>query len=301
MTKIFRSILLLLSITTIFSLFGCFTNEYVEMENGVDITVSRNIQPYFLHQDSLPVLHFDYNGVRIMEETSGSSCYFVQNDQYILSDKFLEHLKTYDRENIYIISQIAQEKESKEARIGKDKLVLDKYDEEGNEQLCSVEYQIVCVNNDGTRYSYQFRSFVSNGKRYFCYRYSSNMAVSLEQPLMVVKSTSNKNSLLLLPLPFDTYYEVSGNNINLKSLIEKDTYLDEKYYKFQYPNYLKDLSEEEKVMKIKEWYNEFCDGYTNDEGEFIISYLNATFRVDFGLTDCGNTRNSKGFKLTFIG
>ena len=35
--------------------------------------------------------------------------------------------------------------------------------------------------------------------------------------------------------------------------------------------------------------------------EFVFEYYGASFKVEFGITDCGNERNKEGFKLTYIG
>ena len=174
------------------------------------------------------------------------------------------------------------------------------YDEFGNEQKYSKEYQLVITNIDGTRYSYQFRTFVSEGKRYYIYRYSSNIGISMEQPLMVVKDTSGKNKLLLLALPYDTKYEVGPNSISLESLLEKDTYLDEKYSKFAYPESIKNEAETVRRDLIKNWYITYCNG-TETETGFEFSYYGAKFKLEFGITDAGNERNKDGFKIIYLG
>ena len=277
---------------------SCF-NKYEEMPNGVTLNVSNKVKDYIV-QESLPTLHFDYNGVRVMMESSGSACFFVSNDQYELSDKFESHLKQYSKEQISVVSCIDQEYDEGKAMFDGKKLPLDQYDEFGNEQKYSKEYQLVITNLDGTRYSYQFRTFVSDAKRYYIFRYSSNMGISMEQPLMVIKGEDGKNKLVLLALPFETKYEVGPTNIKLEALIEKDTYTDEKYRKFAYPNSIKDLSENERQAKVKQWYTTFCNGFEDEEGVFSFTYYGETFKVEFGVTDAGNERNKAGFKLVYV-
>lgn len=278
---------------------SCF-NKYKEMPNGVTLNVSNKVKDYIV-QESLPTLHFDYNGVRVMMESSGSACFFVSNDQYELSDKFGSHLKQYSKEQISVVSCIDQEYDEGKAMFDGKKLPLDQYDEFGNEQKYSKEYQLVITNLDGTRYSYQFRTFVSDAKRYYIFRYSSNMGISMEQPLMVIKGEDGKNKLVLLALPFETKYEVGPNNIKLEALLEKETYLDEKYYKFAYPDSIKDLADDERREKVMSWYSTYCNGSLNENNEFTFSYYGANFKVEFGISDAGNERNKEGFKITYLG
>lgn len=300
MTKISKKIkyFLILIICMLASLTSCScSNEYEEMENGVTIRVSDNMQKHMLNT-SLPTLHFDYNGVRIKEESSGAACFFVQNDQYKLSDKFAEHLKQYNKDQIFIISEEEQEYDDGKANFGKDKLDLDDFDEFGNKQKYSKEYQIVAVNNDGTRYSYQFRTFVSGGKRYFIFRYSSNMGISMEQSVQVINQ--NPNKLVLVALPFDTKYEVSLSSLEEEKLIDKDTYTDERYSKYAYPDYLSNYDDQTKQQMIKDWYKLYCNG--RDEGnDFVFDYYGVKFKVIFGITDAGVDRNKKGFQLVYMG
>ncbi len=279
-------------------LFTSCGNKGEIFKDGVTLEISKSLKEYLIYQNNLPTLHFDYPGVCAMIENEGSACFFVQNDQYKLSDKFSEHLSHIDPNNIITIKEELQKYDNGKAKFGSDSLVLDDKDENGNEQKYSVEKQIVTFDERGTRYSYQFRTFVSNSKRYYIYRYSSNIGISIEEPLMVIKGDKH-NNLVLLALPYDTKYEVSSTTTKLSSLIDKDTYLDEHYQKFAYPAYLDGLNESEKIIKIKEWYTTYCHGYIEND-KFYFSYLDALFRLDFGVNDAGNGRNQAGFKLTFI-
>ncbi len=293
--------LLLVLVLLIFSTSctSCF-NQYEEMPNGVTLNVSSIIKDHLV-QTTTPTLHFDYDGVRVMMESNGSACFFVSNDQYVLSDKFGEHLSKYSKDQIKVVSVIDQEYDKEKAIFDGKKLTLDSVDEFGNEQKYSKEYQLVITNVDGTRYSYQFRTFVSEQKRYYIFRYSSNMGISMEQPLMVIKSSEGKNKLALLALPYETKYEVGPYNIKLEALLDKETYTDEKYYKFAYPDSVKDLADSQRREKIMLWYETYCNGHLNENNEFIFEYYGATFKVEFGFTDCGNERNKEGFKLTYLG
>lgn len=297
-----RIISLLLIFVLLLSTSSCTSciNQYVEMPEGVTLNVSNTIKEHLI-QENLPSLHFDYNGVKVMMTSNGSACFFVSNDQYILSDKFGEHLSKYSKEQIYVVSCVDQEYDKGKAMFDGKKLPLDSTDEFGNPQEYSKEYQLVTTDVDGTRYSYQFRTFVSESKRYYIFRYSSNMGISMEQPLMVIKGENGKNKLALIALPYDTKYEVGPNNIKLEALIEKDTYVDEKYYKFAYPESIKDLSDSERREKVMSWYETYCNGSLDVNSNFVFEYYGVKFKVEFGFNDCGNERNKDGFKITYIG
>lgn len=298
MTKISKILLLLLIIITSCILSSC-GNKSTTMEHGVTLTVSSELKNYMLYPDKLPSLHFDYDGVKVLMDGDGAACFFVGNDQYELSDKFAAHIARYNADEIFIIDETEQTYDKGEAKFGADKLKLDETDELGNAQPYSKEYQIVCVDSDGTRYSYQYRTFVSNSKRYYIYRYTSNMGISLEQSLMVVK-TANGNKLVLTPLPYNTKYEVSGASIKVNSLIKKDKYLDERYTKFAYPSLLDKYSNEVKNQMIKDWYIKYCNGQEVGD-EFTLTYLGAKFSLSFGVTDAGVDKNLEGFKLVYLG
>lgn len=298
MIKISKKLYLIIILSFLLILCSC-GNKYKNYPDGITLHVSDSLQEYFVYQSNLPTLHFDYNGVNAMIEADGAACFFVQNDQYKLSDKFAEHLASYDEKEIITIAEEIQKNDEGRARFGKEVLPLDEVDEFGKEQKYAVEKQIVACAKDGTRYSYQYRTFVSGGKRYYIYRYSSNIGISLEMPLMVYKDESGNNKLLLLALPYDTKYEVSGQVASIKSLIKKDTYLDDHYTRFAYPSYLGGYSEEGKINLIKDWYKKYCYGY-EENNKFYFSYLGALFQVEFGITDAGNEHNQAGFRLIFV-
>ena len=169
--------------------------------------------------------------VNVSTSSTKASVVFVNNDFYQLSDAWAAHLAEYKADQIIVISASEQTNDKGDAKFGGDYLDLDAYDENGEPQKYSIEYRIACWDNTGTRYSYQYRSFVSGGKRYYVYCYTTSLTITMEQSLIVVQ-VDGKNKLLLAPLPYDTKYEVSGN-LNIDSLLKKDEYANEFYYKFE--------------------------------------------------------------------
>lgn len=299
MKKLLLVIVLLLTLSTLQS---CkIQNKSKNYPDGFDITVNDELLPYFIYKDEVPKLHFDMNDVNVTESSTSNHYILVNNDFYEASDAWAKHLSMYEDNEIIKIQELLQTDDKGKAKFGKEHLSLDDVDEFGNKQEYSKEIRMVAWNKDGTRYSYQHRTFVSGGKRYYIYCYSTSLSVSLEQSLMVVK-INGSNKLLLVPLPYDTKYEVSGTNLTVDSLINKDTYLAERYRRFTYPNYLSNYSFAEKVQKIKDWYITYCNG-TEENGVFTITYAGAKFQIDFDTTkkDASTGEEQRAFELKYIG
>ena len=283
---------------------GCkIKNESVNHPNGFDITVSEELIEYFIYKDEIPKLHFDYNNVNVTVTSVNSHYILVNNDFYEASEAWSKHLSMYDNNEIIVIQELSQTDDNGSAKFGKDKLTLDEVDEFGKEQKNSKEIRLVAWNKEtnGTRFSYQHRTFVSGGKRYYIYCYSTSLSVCLEQSLMVVRK-DNQNKLLLVPLPYDTKYEVSGSNLTVDALINKDTYLASRYRKFAYPSFLEGYNLEEKIQKVKEWYTTYCDGKMIAD-MFVINYAGARFEVKFNetKTDSSTGNVMDAFELLYLG
>lgn len=296
--------ILLLIIISLMTLQGCkIRNESKNYPNGFDITVSEELVEYFIYKESIPKLHFDYNNVNVTTTSVNSHYILVNNDFYKASDAWEKHLSMYDKDEMLIIQQLDQTDDKGSAKFGSEKLKLDEVDEYGNEQVCSKEIRMVAWNKEtnGTRFSYQHRTFVSGGKRYYIYCYSTSLSVCLEQSLMVVR-VNNQNKLLLVPLPYDTKYEVSGSNLTIDALVNKDTYLATRYRRFAYPSYLSNYSLDEKITKVKEWYTTYCDGYILGD-MFIINYAGARYEVKFNVTkkDSSTGDELDAFELLYLG
>lgn len=278
---------------------GKLKNNYIVMENGVDITVPASHKAHMLVPDQAPVLHFDYNGVRVSTYTSESKVVFVQNDQYALSDAFGVHLSQFD----YLVEtrSVEREEDQKGARLGSDKLPLD----EGTK---SLEKIAIATLNDGTRVSYLYRTFQSGGKTYYAYSYVENMSISMELPFMVVKD-GDKPKLVLLPLAYDTKYSV-GTNIELATLIDDkvDKYVNtttEDFYIFTYPNYLKNKYTEVEDIELKNnnlkndllsWYEQYCSIEKENDNLYYVEYLGVKFSLAFGYTKGGEA----AYKLDYV-
>lgn len=308
-SKLFKITLCFITIIAITLLSSCnmFKNKYVTMEKGVDITVPDDWKSHFMYPEQVPTLHFGYDGINVLEASTKDHYTFVSNDFYEISDAWGEFLK--EHKDDYIITRATkQTNETVSARFGGEFLPLDETLEDGKtKQECSMEYLMVCFQEDGTRYSCSFRTFVSGGKRYFAYAYTGNLEIKLNMPIMVIKQ-DNEKKLLLLPLPFDTKYTVS-NNARLDAILRRDSYLEEENYIFDYPttyhseHYVIEGSKESKEeytleqrqQMIEEWYIKYCNGKVED-GLLYIEYAGARYSVNF---DAGSGKEA--FSLKYLG
>lgn len=297
-----KQILLLFLFMISLTLTSCkcrLTNDYKVMPEGVDITVKEEFLNHMLRKDTVPVIHFDYNNVRISENLSDNSIvYFVQNDQLALSDAFGKHLSQYTP-NQLIEARVVERDEKGKAILGKDRYPID----EGTK---SLEKIVIATRSDGTRVSYSYRTFTSGGKVYYAYTYIENMSIALEMPFMTVID-SNVRKLVLLPLPYDTKYIVGGRNLDVEKIITKDEYLnttEENFYIFNYSPYLQSITtdKDELINLVKDWYIKYCNGHVEDD-QFVIEYLGVKFSINFDMQKLNNTTEKvePAYKINYIG
>ena len=98
-SKIKKYIIIILLVISLTLLTNCscnkLSNKYITKENGVDITVDAEYLSYMYNQNTIPSIHFDYNGVKISDQSTNAKVVFVQNDQYALSDAFSNFLESF--------------------------------------------------------------------------------------------------------------------------------------------------------------------------------------------------------------
>lgn len=278
-------LLLLLFIT------GCScTGDIITYQDGFDLTIPKEIIP-FLINEIVPLKHFDYEGaINVASFSSENKYILAQNDNYLVSDAVGSFLAQFKENYINTFKQV-QTLDKQKARFGKDELVIDPNTE-------SVEYMRVVWDESGTRYSIQYRTFQSNGKTYYTYSYNTNIAITLEVPLMVIKGDKT-NQLILICLPYDTKYEVHVN-LTLDALTKKGTYLDESYYIYHFPQSVNHLSQNEKEEAIRSWYEKYNDGYL-DNNHFYFTYFGERFELTFDVKKRDKITNQEvqAFQITY--
>ena len=264
--------LILLVVILLFTLTSC--NDTISKEGGVMMTLPDEWKETLTMNAPAPCMIFSFDGSFNVYETSSVLGYvFTKNDNYKLSDAISKHLNEVVGDKYIVVECTTQDADKKGALFGDKKLSLD----EGTE---SKEYSIVTWGNDGTRYSYLYRSFIHDGKTYYAYTYNTGITMSMEVPL-ICQVVDGKQQVYMINLPYDTSYKLNVNT-KIKSLFNKDDYLEEEYHTFNYPKHLN--SSENRIQDIKDWYITYCDGREVDN-LFVYTYLGIDFVVNFRETD----------------
>lgn len=263
-----KVILSLILICSLFCLASC--NDTIPKEGSIVMTLPSEWVENITLNSAPPSRNFTFEGTLNVYETSSVMGYvFTKNDNYKLSDDFERHLKDVVKDDYIIVKCDVQTYDNKGALFGDKKLSVD----EGYE---SKEYSIVTWAEDGTRYSYLYRSFVHDGKTYYVYTYNTGITMSMEVPL-ICQVVDGKQQVYMVSLPYDTQYQLNVNT-KVKSLFNKSEYTEEDYHSFEYPSYLSSV--EDKETAIKEWYIKYCNGRTEGEG-FYFTYLGIDYVVTF--------------------
>lgn len=262
--------LLLIVICFLFiSLVSC--NDTFAKEGSVTMTLTSEWKDVITYNTSAPSRTFSFDGTFNVYETSSELGYvFTKNDNYLLSDALAKHFVEVVGENKIIVKSTIQSADEKGALFGKDKLSLD-------EGTVSKEEAIVTWDENGTRYSYLYRTFIHGGKTYYAYTYNTGITMSIEVPL-ICQVVDGKQQVYMLSLPYDTKYQLNINT-KVKSLKNKAEYTEKKYHTFEYPAYASFL-EGDNVSVVKAWYQNYCDGREVD-GAFVFTYLGVDFVATF--------------------
>ncbi len=276
-----KVVFLIITLLMCLTLTSC--DDTIAYNGGVDVTIPDEIVEKLVYTGEIPVFHFSYDGdVNVADFSTKSKYLFAKNDFYKFSDAFQKNFEPHGGSTINT-KVTDQTLDDGSAKFGKESLPLDE------PQTYSKEIMSVIWDETGARFSFYYRTFVSGGKRYYTTPYTTNVTITMEVPLYVDRD-NNENKLYLLNLPYDTKYEVSGN-LDLDSLLKKDEYANEFYYKFEYPAYLTSNKQE----GVMDWYERYCEGYTED-GKFYFTYLGNKFEVLFDV----DVKETKGFQIKLV-
>ena len=269
MKKIFIIILLVLMV----SLSGCFKNQVTPNENKVQLYLSEDYTKYMPY-DEVPSFTFNFDGVynTIMHVSKTFYAVFATNDDTLLSKDIAKLLESYQGNVDYVIQNEATEATTRINTMENGKQVAHKYPVD--DQKIIDETAFIKLPN-GLKLTIDYRRFVSDGVTYYTWRYTSNLAMHLYYPFMVVKE-NDKKELLLLTLPNQIGYQV-GTTLDIEKVMKDDDYLTEKRYVFNY------LDQESLLLKqkyIKDYYINDYEGEMIDN-ELYFNYLGIRFKIKF--------------------
>ena len=268
--KKIRKILLLI-VLSFSSLFLVACNEVEPNENSVTLYLTESFQD-LINYEEIPSFTLNFNGTLNTISNVNKTYYtvFSNNDDRILSDAISELLSTYVGKVEYVI-------------VNEDEVSKRKFSIIENGELKNID--MVCDDNkvydevayialdNGLKLTIDYCRFVSDGKTYYTWRYSSSIAMYLYYPVMPILNDS-KTELVLLTLPNKVALHV-GPELKLASILTKEEYLDSSMYSF---NYESGETLEEKKACVVEYYQDY--NYEKiDDTSFYFTYLNNKFKL----------------------
>lgn len=277
-------LLLVLSLTIILS--GC-SNTVISNPNGIVLSLTESLLEYMPYEkEQVPSFTFakkaNFNTISNTKFTFQKI--LSNNDDFLVSEEITKLFTQYEGR---IETKIDNERVSSKTRMNRIEEKDDKrkvirvnllVDEEllpNQERPLRVVYDEVAfiMLDNGLQLTLEYRRFTAEGITYYAWRYTRSITLYLHFPLMVHINENNQRELLILPLPNYTKYSV-GPQLELKKLLETDTYLSSDYYQFNYPE--KDNSQE----IVKQFYIDNHEG-RDIAGDFVCTYLGIDYKIEF--------------------
>lgn len=300
MKKGLLSLLMLLMVPFLSGCFGIFNTDLVSLEDEILLTIKQNFVEYLPYdKEDIPNYTLKFPGLSVnmtLQRTGENEIIFSGNDDFVVSEIIANLLAEYEAKNRISYRLITEEtrRETHLNRhfIGKDgkpdseKVYLKVKDEVIYNKIAYMTLE------NGLQLTLNFRTFTSiegaTTKRYYSWQYTESMRLILYYPLMIIKNKDNTKSILIIALPnaiinkIETRYEPTG-------LLEKDDYLDAKYYTYEYSDYDVETSGSKydnavQVALTKAYYKENFNGREVDD-TFYYDYLGYTFKVTFQKTN----------------
>lgn len=292
MKKIYLSLIILI---TVF-LSGCnwFKTELVSNTDYINLSIKANYIEYLTSYEEIPSYTLDIKGLTINTtkyRTGENEIIFSGNDDFVVSGVIEKLLKEYEQKNRISYKLLSTETDY-ETHLNK--TIIEDGKEKRIKEYLKVKNGVIenkiayMTLENGLQLTINFRTFEVENEdvttRYYSWQTTESVRLILYFPLMVVKDSNGDKKILIVALPngvinkVETRYEPSG-------LLEKDDFLSETYYTYEYSNYDsltsgKDYSNVEEVKSIKEYYiNNFNGRYENEM--FLYDYLNYTFSIEF--------------------
>ena len=247
--KKIRKILLLI-VLSFSSLFLVACNEVEPNENSVTLYLTESFQD-LINYEEIPSFTLNFNGTLNTISNVNKTYYtvFSNNDDKILSDAISELLSAYEGKVEYVVVNEDEVSKRKFSIIENGELKNIDMPCDDNKVYDEVAY--IALDN-GLKLTIDYCRFVSDGKTYYTWRYSSSIAMYLYYPVMTILNDSQKE-LVLLTLPNKVALHV-GPELKLASILTKEEYLDSSMYSF---NYASGETLEEKKACVVEYYQDY--------------------------------------------
>ncbi|MFA5542991.1 MAG: hypothetical protein WC008_03465 [Bacilli bacterium] len=270
-----KKINIIILIILLFSLSGCFKNKVTPNEGEIVLRLEEKytaLMPY--EKSDIPIFRFEFDGVfnTIMYVSKTFYSVFATNDDFLLSAEIERILNENEGRVEYVVSaQDVQTTTRINSMNSEGKQVANHYPVDNSDVFDETAF--IDLEN-GLKLSIDYRRFSSDGKTYYVWRYSQNLAMYLYYPLMVIEENGQKE-LLILTLPNQVKFQV-GTTLSLDKILDNDDYLDVDKYTFNYLDRYTSLSE--KKQHIIDYY---VDGYEGvlDDNTLYFNYLNIKFKL----------------------
>lgn len=281
-----KKILLLLLLFLTVILTGC-SNTVTSNPDGVLLSLTDSLLEYMPYEkEQIPSFTFakDSNFNTISNTKFSFQKILSNNDDFLVSEEIAKLLVQYEGQ---IETKIDNEKVSSKTRMNRIEvqdntpktvrvnLLVDEELLPNQERALRVVYDEVAfiMLDNGLQLTLEYRRFTSEGITYYAWRYTRSITLYLHFPLMVHINQDNQRELLILPLPNYTKYSV-GPQLELKKLLEADTYLSSDYYKFNYP------AKENAQEIVKQFYINNHQGREISD-DFVCTYLGIDYKIEF--------------------
>lgn len=267
--KIFKRLMLSIVLLTLtFALSGC--NETIPNEGSVTLSLTEAYQNY-IEYDDIPSFTLSFDGTLNTIANVNKSYYtvFSKNDDTILSDAIAKLLTLYEGKIVYSVvnEDDVDERKYQTTVDGELKSILMPCDDG------KVYDEIAYISLDnGLKLTIDYCRFVSDGKTYYTWRYSQSVSMYLYYPIMRIEN-NNKIELVLITVPNLISIHVSPE-LKLANIINKDIYLEDTYYSFEYYEE-DDFTLNDKKTYVWNYYDDYQISARSDEFTFI--YLNNKF------------------------
>lgn len=299
MKKILLMVLLLL-LLPLCGCYGLFKTDLFSYDDEIFLTIKEEFVEYLPYDtEDIPTYTLKFPGITVnttLQRTGENEVIFSGNDDFVISDIIEKLLLEYE-EKRRISYRLLSTDTKYETHLNKHIVGDDGKIESVKEYLKVtdgvIENKIAYMTlENGLQLTINYRTFEGTvndiTKRYYSWQYTESVRLILYYPLMIVKNADNSKSILIVALPnavinkIETRYEPEG-------LLEKDDYLEESYYTYEYPDYNIETSGKNydatgQIAAIKAYYS---DNFNGQEigGVFYYDYLGEKFSVTFYKTD----------------
>jgi len=294
--KMKKVISICMLIISIFLLTSCGGNKVTPNQGEIIFSFPEEYIEYLPYSE-VPTYTFTFEGNlnTIVNATTSNKKVFGKNDDFVFSDILRDLFNKYEEKD-RITYRVLRDQEAQETRMN---ILVEKDGEFFQEsQKLKVENDIIYEElafislENGLTLSCEYRRFDSiideEFKTLITWKYTTPLNIVLQYPIILNLNENGEKEILLTPIPPNVIYHLGiSDRLLLSTILEKDTYLNEYYRSFYYPDYNDDprfnnddFNLEANIELVKEYYIRDANGRM-DNDEFYFTYLDKDFKITF--------------------